>query len=165
MNSKPFQSLNSSSSSLKSLFCLPSHLTMWESFKKKKLKKKIKHIIISSASLPTFRHHCNSASDVNIWAWFSFNGFNNKIQSNVNIGLVCQYVLFVKSMMSTHFNTEAFEGENNKQKGLKRSTMMSDRNVFKGEIVCMILLCHHWAWTRAPAPWPYPNPLGPKFLA
>lgn len=68
------------SSSSKSLLCLPSHLTIWDN----KIKKKLKHIIISSASLPTFRHHCNSASDVDIWAWFSFNGFNNKMQSNVN---------------------------------------------------------------------------------
>lgn len=67
------------SSSSKSLLCPPSHLTIWEN----KIGKKTKHMIISSASLPTFRHHCNSASDVNIWAWFSFNGFNNKIQSNV----------------------------------------------------------------------------------
>lgn len=80
---KAISVLTSSSNSLKSLCSVPPplRLTMWDN---KISKKKIKHIIISSASLPTFRHHCNSASDVNIWAWFSFNGFNNKIQSNVN---------------------------------------------------------------------------------
>lgn len=90
------------SSSSKSLLCLPSHLTIWDN----KIKKERKHIIISSASLPTFRHHCNSASDVNIWAWFSFNGFNNKIQSNVNKWFVKVFYLF---------QHKAFEGENTRK--------------------------------------------------
>lgn len=80
---KPILCSTSSSSSCKCLLP-PIHLIMWDNRRKKKKK----HIIISSASLPTFRYHCNSASDVNIWAWFSFNGFNNKIQSNVNIWFV-----------------------------------------------------------------------------
>lgn len=117
------------------------HLTTWEN----KMTTKITNIIISSASLPTFRHHCNSASDVNIWAWFSFNGFNNKIQSNVN------FVLFLLTVKRTYVNIKAFKGDEVERLILKCTEVR-------------LLLCPHWAWTMAP-PWPYPNPLGPKFLA
>lgn len=139
MNSKPLHVLTSSSSSLK-VCSVSSHLTTWEN----KMTTKITNIIISSASLPTFRHHCNSASDVNIWAWFSFNGFNNKIQSNVN------FVLFLLTVKRTYVNIKAFKGDEVERLILKCTEVTT--------AVVPSLSVNHGATLAVP------KPFGPKVL-